>query len=88
MLNLDDTSACPDNGGQCEACGRRPAQVATHTTPAGVCCLARCEECSGNGILPALWSAPQIADRVAAHAHHPPVGAQTQPATLHHRWAR
>lgn len=87
-MDVDDTSACPDNGGQCEACGRRPAVTAAVRTPSGVCCVARCAQCSAGGEMPPGWCSAAEGDRAARHTRHLLLDVHTQPGPPQSRWAR
>lgn len=76
MVNLNDTTDCPDNGGQCEACGRRPARADAVATLYGTCCVARCPQCSEAGEVPPAWLdngdalRTDVAKRVLRHCVH------------------
>jgi DnaJ-class molecular chaperone len=69
MVDLDDTSKCPERE-NCESCGGTDSViVATMDTRIGVMCATICKYCYGEGETPEL-SWPETAERVGNHAEH------------------
>lgn len=69
MIDLDDTSNCPDE--RCCACcnRRRDVEICTLTTPIGVLCQPMCADCVSDGTAPRI-SVQGAADLVARHCEH------------------
>lgn len=83
MTNLDSTECCSDNGGQCEACGRRrPITIATINTPLGVVCVARCSNCHDDNERPPSLTPVALIVRVQRHCSHLGIGRDAMDRAL------
>lgn len=69
MAFLHNTRNCP-RGGSCVVCGSTmDLAVETATTPVGVVCFERCEDCADGEEMPKL-SWPEAVRRSGEHAVH------------------